>query len=369
MTTKPGKNVVPSDDDPQILVGRILNGQYRIDDVLDVGGMGFVFGASKVGTNRKFAVKMLKPSMAKDIDIAKRFQREIDVMGMLDHPHIVSIVDSGRDASGFVYLVMEFLQGDTFSKMLADSALSLDEIVEVFRQVCDALIEAHGLDVIHRDLKLENIMVRRMRDHRLHATVLDFGVARPLGMRMTEALTRTGEVPGTPSIVAPELVDNYTPTPQSDLYSLGCVMFSAIAGQPPFTGKNEFDLVHAHKTQEVPNLATIVPDVPEPLLELVYALMQKEPTLRPDSASEVRDRIESLQKIHFSKRSGVYVPPDAVLETVDIERPNVRTEENPDERMIAPTSIVSLLIAMVMVLALILIYLAYHFLIVVPNAG
>ncbi len=364
-------------DTTDTLDGKILEGRYRLDQVISSGGMGVVYRASQVHVGRQVAVKIVRPNVDDPRgDLARRFANEIDVIGRLNHPNIVALLDTGRDVNGLHFLVMEFVEGDTLRDLLRESRLTLAEIVEVYIQTCNALVEAHSRDVIHRDLKFDNIMVRRLADRRLHTTILDFGVAKQLSR--SDTLTRSGEVPGTPGIIAPELVDGKLPSPQSDLYSLGVLLFTTLSGKAPFTGSNELDLMRAHKTQQLPNLRNLVDDrVPEALIELTTELLEKVPESRPDSASMVRDRLERIQfdlnarhkdaRPYIAQRSEGLRPldddpaeADRSQQFLDVAKDRAEDEAAPRETVLAPTTVVGVLIAVLMLLALILLYLMYQ---------
>jgi eukaryotic-like serine/threonine-protein kinase len=255
--------------------------------------MGIIFRATQLTVGRKVAVKVLRPSLAKNTDLITRFSHEVEVIAGLAHPNIVALIDSGLDATGLTYLAMEYVEGETFRVHLRRAKLSLRQILDVFSQVCDALSEAHDLGVIHRDLKFENIMLRRVNQRRLHAIVLDFGIAKQLSS--SSSITRTGEVPGTPGIIAPELIDGIAPSPQSDLYSLGVLLFTALTATIPFEGRNDLDMMRAHKFDEVPSLVgRITNEIPAELVQMVYDLLEKEPQNRPRHAASVGELLASI---------------------------------------------------------------------------
>ncbi|MEZ4458587.1 MAG: serine/threonine-protein kinase [bacterium] len=373
MSTPPGfaaSNTKPNDS-PDALVGRLLDGRYRLDRVLSAGGMGLVYLATQMTVQRQVAIKIIKPTLARNNDLVQRFMHEIEISGRLSHPNIVALIDTGRDLNGLNFIVMEFVQGETFRDALMHSRLSLLEILHVFVQVCDALIEAHELGIIHRDLKFENIMICRNRDNRIHTKVLDFGVAKQLFH--DKELTRVGEIPGTPGIIAPELLDSVEPSAQSDLYSLGVLLFTSLTGRAPFEGETDFELMRAHKMDDVPDLYRLVGDqVPEEIIELAYELMVKDPKARPASAEAVRDRLEKI--IRRLERQMMdhprYVPPaGAGLRPLQAPRvENLRSQEfqarpapeDPLPEAVAPASVVAVLIVIVMVLVVIVIYLLYQ---------
>lgn len=350
------------DDDPNKFIGRIVNGTYRIDEVIDVGGMGLVFRATRLNFNRSVAIKILRPSLSKDNDIIKRFQREIDVMTQLQHPNIISILDVGRDASGFQYFVMEYIPGETLDVLLKKNALHLSEILEVFRQLCSAISEAHLKHIIHRDIKFENILGRRLHDGNWHIIVLDFGVAKTLN-EVKQGLTRSGELPGTPGIIAPELVENPIPTPASDLYSIGVLLFTALTGKVPYEGENDFQIVYAHQNEPIPDIRNLVDnDVPEQIVELIYELMQKNPVKRLQSANEVQRRIEAIVRNSpslNSPRNQNYIPSES-FEKSEIFAPDKKEVQESPITNVAPASVVGVLIAIMIVLVLIVCYLLYR---------
>lgn len=335
--------------------------------------MGIVYLATQLTVQRHVAVKIIKPTLARHHDLVQRFMHEVEISGRLSHPNIVALFDTGRDLQGLNFIVMEYVDGETFRDALANSRLSLLEILHVFVQICDALIEAHELGIIHRDLKFENVMLCRHRDNRIHTKVLDFGVAKQLFH--DQSITRTGEVPGTPGIIAPELLDQIEPSAQSDLYSLGVLLFTALTGRAPFAGETDFELMRAHKMDDIPDLYHLVGDqVPEEIIELAYELMQKDPKARPRDAEAVRDRLEKI-----SRRLGRemmdhprYSPP-AGSELLPLQAPQKddgrRSQEfqarplpkaEPMPAAVAPASVVAFLIVVVTVLFVAVIYLLYQ---------
>lgn len=328
MTTRPKANMKRRGtqplDAPQALVGRVLDGRYRLGEVLSRGGMGIVFEAQQLSVNRKIAVKILRPTLSNETDLVQRFSQEIEVVASLSHPNIVSLIDAGRDAGGLTYLAMEYVRGQTFREALKDGELSLPEILDVLIQTSDALMEAHDAGIIHRDLKFDNIMLSRHKDERLHVKILDFGVAKLLSRNLN--LTRSGQVPGTPGIIAPELIDERPPTPRSDLYSLGVLLYTALCGEAPFTADNDLELMRAHKFDEVPRLEErIDAPVPPDLLDLTYALLEKLPQHRPESARQVRDRLEVLtRRLRQHGRIDAYEPNDEGYELRDGDWPESR---------------------------------------------
>lgn len=389
MTTQPSEPAIPNRrsktqpiDAPQLLVGRVLDGRYRLEQVLNAGGMGIIFEATQLTVGRKVAVKVLKPTLTRDPSLVERFQLEVQMVAGISHPNVVQLVDSGSDAGGLTYLVMEFVEGKTLRQALRAGDLRLWEILYVFSQVCAALVETHGQQIIHRDLKFDNIMIMRMRDGRIHVKLLDFGVAKLLSSDYN--LTQGGQVTGTPGIIAPELVDGEAPSPQSDLYSLGVLMFTALAGQAPFSGDNDLALMRAHKVEPLPNLRKLVgKQVPEEIVDLACELLAKDPEQRPARAELVRKRLDRMAHA-FRERSPdatAYTPPKMVgLEETEsdnlrgLEKEFLATKEAEEKQgldrgwvglifprpVVAPMTVVAALSLILMILIMVLIYLLYQ---------
>ncbi len=388
MTTKPNvatarrarRRSRKTGDAPELLVGRTLDGRYRLDAVLNTGGMGIVFRATQLNVGRTVALKILKPTLSKDPSLKERFQLEVEAVAQISHPNVVKLIDCGEDGSGLLYLVMEYVEGKTLRERLRDGDLRLWEILEVFAQVCTALIEIHGQQVIHRDLKFDNIMVQRMRDRRLAVQLLDFGVAKLLSRN--RQLTKMGQVPGTPAIVAPELVDGEEPTAQSDLYSLGILLFTTLVGQAPFQADNDLALMRAHKQEAVPNLNRLVGEkVPQEVLDLANELLSKDPEMRPKGAEAVRRRLETIGSRYREenpdaspyfppKSEGLEEPSRPELDAADAEAIESVASKGEDDRgligvifprpLVAPMTVTASLSLLLMILIIILIYLMYQ---------
>lgn len=389
MTTQPTDKTPPRRrsstqplDTPQMLVGRVLEGRYRLDRVLNAGGMGIIFEACQLSVNRTVAVKVLKPTLTGDPSLVERFQLEVELVSGIAHPHVVQLIDSGTDAGGLTYLVMEYVDGVTFRQALRRGHLKLADILEVFAQVCEALIETHGQQIIHRDLKFDNIMLTRQRDGRIHVKLLDFGVAKLLSR--DRELTQGGQVAGTPGIIAPELVDGKRPSASSDLYSLGVLLFTALTGEAPYKGDNDLALMRAHKTEPLPNLrARVGAAVPEEVIELTCELLEKEVERRPRDAAKVRDRLRRMRETQLVRDpdASVYIPPQSdaldatgersplplmLLEPDDSDRPRLPPRREGliglifPEPLVAPMTIVTMMSLILILLIVALMYMLYQ---------
>jgi serine/threonine-protein kinase len=252
-----------------------LSDRYVLQEELGRGGMATVYLAHDLKHDRMVAVKVLHPEVAAVLG-AERFLKEIKVTANLQHPHILPLHDSGQ-ADRFLYYVMPYVQGESLRQRLErENQLPLDEASHIAREVADALSYAHSLGVVHRDIKPENILLESG-----HAVVADFGIATAMSEVGPERLTETGMTLGTPVYMSPEqAAGDRDLDGRSDLYSLGCVLYEMIAGQPPFPGPTAESIIHQHLTVEPPSVAAIRPAVPAHLAGTIARALAKTPADR-----------------------------------------------------------------------------------------
>jgi eukaryotic-like serine/threonine-protein kinase len=257
-----------------------LEGRYRIERELGAGGMATVFLADDVRHRRRVAVKVLLPELAVALG-HERFLREIETTANLRHPHILPLYDSG-EANGFLYYVMPFVEGESLRDRLdREKQLPLAQALQVAREVADALGYAHGRGIVHRDIKPENILLESG-----HAVVADFGIARALTAAGAERLTVTGTSVGTPIYMSPEQAAGETDLDgRSDLYSLACVTYEMLAGQPPFTGPTVESVVHQHLVSDPPAVTQLRPAVPAAVTAALQRALAKAPADRFDQVA------------------------------------------------------------------------------------
>ena len=259
-----------------------LADRYRVDKELGKGGMATVFLAHDVRHERDVAIKVLHPELAASMG-SERFDREIKLAAKLHHPHILSLFDSGS-ADGLFYYVMPFVQGESLRDRLdREQMLPVDDALQVLVEVADALGAAHALGVVHRDIKPENILLAGG-----HCLVADFGVAKAAS-EAGDKLTQTGMAVGTPTYMSPEQALGDAVGPTSDLYSLGCVGFEMLTGQPPFTGANARAVMARHTMEAVPGIRLVRDTVPEEVEDALLAVLAKVPADRPQTAKEFLD--------------------------------------------------------------------------------
>lgn len=286
-------------EDP--LVGRTIDGRYRVERVLGSGGMGTVYMAVQVAMKRQVALKVVRAEIlgepAHRMDMIRRFQREASTSSLLEHHNTVRVFDSGLTEDGILFLAMEFLRGRTLSKVMQQGPLPAHRVARIAVQVCRSLAEAHEKGVIHRDLKPDNIMLTDTAGESDFVKVLDFGIAKVLGSGKESCLTGTGMIVGTPAYMAPEQGCGGEVGPATDLYSLGVIMYEALSGRHPFTGETPLAVMVKHITAEIPPLVVdgLPYGVPQALSDVVARLLAKEPSRRVRSALELASILERME--------------------------------------------------------------------------
>jgi TolB-like protein/tRNA A-37 threonylcarbamoyl transferase component Bud32 len=259
-----------------------LEARYSIEREIGHGGMAVVYRARDTRHDRIVALKVLQPRFSEMLG-ADRFLREIRVAARLHHPHLLPLYDSG-EAGGFLYYVTPCIEGGSLRDLISrEGRLAPARALRLAREVADALDYAHRQQVIHRDVKPENILLDEG-----HAIVADFGVARAVSVAAESTLTQPGLLVGTPVYMSPEQADVNAPLDgRSDIYSLGCVLYEMIAGHPPFTATSPIALLALRLTEPAPTLAAAGVSVSRALEHLVARILAREPGDRVQSAAEL----------------------------------------------------------------------------------
>jgi serine/threonine-protein kinase len=263
-----------------------LSARYAFERELGQGGMAFVYLARDLKHHRSVAVKVLRPELAAALG-PDRFLREIEIAAQLTHPHVLPVYDSG-EADGLLYYVMPYVDGESLRDRLdREKQLALDDSVRIAGEVASALAYAHSRDVVHRDIKPENILLAGGE-----AVVADFGIALAITVAAGERLTATGIAVGTPAYMSPEqAAGDRALDGRSDVYSLGCVLYEMLAGQPPFTGPTTATVVHQHLTAPPPLVTRIRPAVPAALARLIERALAKTPADRFATARQFAEAL------------------------------------------------------------------------------
>ena len=274
-----------------------LGDRYDVERLLGEGGMATVFLAKDLRHGRQVAIKTLRAELAASIG-ADRFLREIQLAANLQHPNILTLYDSG-DAGGVLYYVMPFVEGESLrGRLNREQQLPLYDAVRITRESAEGLAYAHDHGVVHRDIKPENILLQNN-----HALVADFGIARALDAA-GEKLTQTGMAVGTPHYMSPEqALGSDHADGRSDIYSLGCVLYELLAGQPPFDGPNSRAIMARHSMEQVPSLQIVRQSVPDELEDAVFQSLEKTPADRFQTMAEFADILADLEPTLATRRT------------------------------------------------------------------
>jgi tRNA A-37 threonylcarbamoyl transferase component Bud32 len=272
-------------------LGATIATRYELLDVLGVGGMGVVFLARHRFTDERVALKVIHPDLATNGDVARRFAREAQAPASIHHPGIVRVFDASVDeSSGEMYLAMELLQGNDLATSLERGAMELRDLVAVTLQVLDALVAAHARGFVHRDIKPENVFLTPRAEGGWKATLLDFGIARRLDPALN-GMTSPGLVVGTLWYMSPEQARGSAVDHRADLWSVGAMLFHALAGRLPFDGDNQNQVLFAIGTEQAPSVTTFRDDLPEGLSALVDRALQHDLDARFQTAEEMVDAL------------------------------------------------------------------------------
>jgi serine/threonine-protein kinase len=291
------------------MVGTRLGNRYRLDEVVGAGGMATVFRAFDETLERPVAVKVLHREVAAEGDQLERFRREAKAAAKLSHAHIVTVIDAGEEG-GRPFIVFEYVPGETLKQRIKrEGQLPVTESVAYAIEIGSALVAAHAGGIVHRDVKPQNVLL----DGAGHAKVADFGIARELE---NDGLTKTGRVLGTTDYVAPEQAMGEDVTGQSDVYSLGIVLYEMLTGDVPFKGDSHVAVAMKHVKEELPDVQRLRPEVSSSLAAVVEHMTAKEPRARfPDAASTVA-ALEDVLAIEGSRAGAVTGEATTVFSTL-----------------------------------------------------
>jgi serine/threonine protein kinase len=264
-----------------------LPDRYVIDGEIGRGGMGVVCAAHHRVPGQKLAVKVLKEEVASNSVNLKRFKQEATAIAKLNHPNIIRLIDFGVGESGTAFMVTELIEGKSLKQQLEENGpLGADRFYDITMQVCDALIAAHSMNIIHRDIKPSNILM--MSDGTARLT--DFGIAKIADPNNKDhTLTRTGEIVGTPQYMSPEQAQGQKCDARSDIYSIGCVMYEALTGQPPFDGANPIEVILNHINSQAKPIDNSA------LSQVVMRCLDKDPDQRYQNVASLKADLQSAR--------------------------------------------------------------------------
>lgn len=269
----------------------LLNGRYRLISQLGAGGMAVVYKAQDLALGRTVAIKILRPSLAKaDEPFLHKFRQEARNVANLQHPNIVTVYDVGQDGNTY-YMVMEFIDGQDLKKIIRASApLPVDRVLHVGIQICAGIGYAHRAGLVHADVKPQNILLTSNDT----VKITDFGIAQALSI--TQPQDKPKVVWGSPHYFSPEQASGEVPTPASDVYAIGIVLFEMLTGQLPYNGSDQNELAMAHIREQVPHVHDLNKNVPSNLDWVINKVMSKDPSARYRTADQLGRILISYQK-------------------------------------------------------------------------
>src|SRR5438445_3556225 len=268
------------------VLGTLLGGRYRLDARIGRGGMSTVYRAFDTVLERPVAIKLMDREIAADSDHLERFRREARAVAQLNHPHIVTVIDAGEESSpdaghpGSPYIVLEYVDGETLKDLIRrEGPLEITRAIAYAIELSRALGAAHERQIVHRDVKPQNVLITAEGG----AKITDFGIARTL---TEEGLTMDGRVLGTTDYVSPEQALGHPVTGQSDLYSLGIVLYEMLTGEVPFRGENQVAVAMKHVREALPDIQSKRPEVSAALAAVIETATAKRPADRYAEAAE-----------------------------------------------------------------------------------
>ncbi|HMF42185.1 MAG TPA: protein kinase [Polyangia bacterium] len=259
-------------------IGTVVGERYRIVSRIGVGGMGAVYRAEHTMMRRDLAIKVLLPELGGKEEFARRFEREAESASRLTHPNIITVTDFGRTPEGSLFLVMEFLAGESLSSAISAGPMAPARALAIMRQMLRALEHAHAAGVVHRDLKPENIMLVEREGQRDVVKILDFGIAKVTQPQSGgEALTQAGVIFGTPEYLSPEQALGEAVDVRADIYAAGIILYEMLAGRRPFESEDKVKIISMHLSHAPPRIRDVSPtvDVPLPLEQAVMQSLEK----------------------------------------------------------------------------------------------
>ena len=273
------------------LLGKVVAGRYRLESQLGEGGMGVVYRARHVLIDRVVALKLIRPDLRGETHLRAWMVREARAANRVDHAHIVDIHDVGETEDGELYLVMEYLIGDSLSSQISQGPMPISRAVDILEQMTAALARAHDLGVVHRDLKSDNIMITARGGRKDFVKILDFGLA---ALTRDPRLAPKGAVFGTPEYMSPEQARGEDAS--SDLYALGILFFEMLTGRLPFRSGDRDELLEMQRGKPAPSPRKYRPEIPEHAERIILKLLEKKPEDRFRDGHHLKDELKEMQR-------------------------------------------------------------------------
>ncbi|HEU4510548.1 MAG TPA: serine/threonine-protein kinase [Pyrinomonadaceae bacterium] len=313
------------------LVGLTLDDKYQIEERLGSGGMGEVYRARHLQMDRPVAIKVLRQQLVQDEAARVRFQIEARTAVLLRHPNALKVTDFGQTPEGFVYIVMELLEGRTLREILSrEGPIETARAISIALQASDAVAAAHEAGIIHRDLKPSNILVTQSADQPAAVKVLDFGIAKLATNQLDDDedvanLAQRSSVIGTPRYMAPEQSNGAELTAAADVYSLGVILYEMLTGMAPFSGATPAEIAQKHTNDAPHPPREIVAAIPEDIQRVVLHALEKQPADRPADAGEFRrELLDTAERLGLEHHAVESAPDMEVLRDAGVESPSGR---------------------------------------------
>ncbi len=300
------------------VIGTLIGGRYRLDAVIGRGGMSTVYKAFDTVLERAVAIKLMHREITTDSDQLERFRREARSVAQLNHPHVVTVIDAGEEPStdeaqpdvGTPYIVLEYVDGETLKSLIRrDGPLEIPQAIAYAIEMARALGAAHERQIVHRDVKPHNILI----DPEGSAKITDFGIARSLS---EEGLTMAGRVLGTTDYVSPEQALGQAVTPQSDLYSLGIVLYEMLTGDVPFHGDSPVAVAMKHVREELPDVQARRPELSAATAAVVDRAVAKDLSRRYPDAASMEAALEDVLAVEAARTGQTTGEVTTVLQTL-----------------------------------------------------
>jgi serine/threonine protein kinase/Tfp pilus assembly protein PilF len=273
----------------ELSTGSTFAGRYQIIEELGKGGMGRVYKVFDTRIKERVALKLIRQDIGSDRETIERFSNELKLARRIRHKNVCGMFDIG-EAEGAHFITMEYVHGEDLKSMIHMSgSLSLGMLLSVGKQVCDGLAEAHGLGVVHRDLKPQNIMI----DKNGNAKIMDFGIARSI---REKGITGPSVMIGTPEYLSPEQAEAKEVDPRSDIYSLGIILYEMATGRVPFEGDTALSIAMKHKGEIPKDPKELNPDIPDDLSRVILKCLEKDKVRRYQTAAALREELDRIEK-------------------------------------------------------------------------